>query len=173
MFWADIGPACKIYLQQWTLLLPVTVEAIEWIKSWLKRLIVNCLVNFTLLRYRCLTVAHILTHSVHLLGFRAKIGFKHKCQVRACDIGFKRLQIKARLQLWVAGRLHFDQGCGSGYFVNRFRFNTYHFHFRTYHFCFQQNLDFIRAWTLSHLWTCWQAWLSKPTAYDLQGHITS
>jgi len=30
-----------------------------------------------------------------------------------------------------------------------------------------------RAWTLSHLWTCWQAWLWKPAAYDLQGHITS
>jgi len=27
-----------------------------------------------------------------------------------------------------------------------------------------------RTWTLSHLWTCWQAWLSKPAAYDLQGH---
>ena len=53
----------------------------------------------------------------------------------------------------------FSQGCGSGYFVNRFRF--------------QQNLDSNRAWALSHLWTCWQAWLSKPAAYDLQGHITS
>jgi len=30
-----------------------------------------------------------------------------------------------------------------------------------------------RAWTLSHLWTCWLAWLSKQAAYDLQGHITS
>ena len=30
-----------------------------------------------------------------------------------------------------------------------------------------------RTWALSHLWTCWQAWLSKPAAYDLQGHITS
>jgi len=37
-----------------------------------------------------------------------------------------------------------------------------------------------RTWTLSepglylvsHLWTCWQEWLSKPAAYDLQGHIT-
>jgi len=29
------------------------------------------------------------------------------------------------------------------------------------------------AWTLSHLWTCWQAWLSKPAADNLQGHITS
>ena len=37
----------------------------------------------------------------------------------------------------------------------------------------QQNLDSNRAWALSHLWTCWQAWLSKPAAYDLQGHITS
>jgi len=41
-----------------------------------------------------------------------------------------------------------------------------------------QSLDFIRAWTLtepglSHLWTCWQAWLSKPAAYDLQRQITS
>jgi len=34
-------------------------------------------------------------------------------------------------------------------------------------------LDSNKAWTLSHLWTCWQAWLSKPAAYDLQGHITS
>jgi len=36
-----------------------------------------------------------------------------------------------------------------------------------------QNLDSNKAWTLSHLWICWQAWLSKPEAYDLQGHITS
>jgi len=36
-----------------------------------------------------------------------------------------------------------------------------------------QSLDSSRAWTLSHLWTCWQAWLSKPAAYDLQWHITS
>jgi len=37
-----------------------------------------------------------------------------------------------------------NQGCGSGYFVNRFRFHTYRFHF-------QQNLDSNRAWALSHL----------------------
>jgi len=30
-----------------------------------------------------------------------------------------------------------------------------------------------RAWALFHLWTCWQAWLSKPSACDLQAHITS
>ena len=58
------------------------------------------------------------------------------------------------------------QGCGSGYFVNRFRFHTYRFRFH-------QNLDSNRAWALSHLWTCWQAWLSKTAAYDLQGHISS
>jgi len=29
-------------------------------------------------------------------------------QVRVCDFRF-RLQIKTRLQLWVAGRLHFDK----------------------------------------------------------------
>jgi len=62
----------------------------------------------------------------------------------------------------------FNQGCGSGYFVNCFRFHTYRFRFR-----FQQNPDSNRAWALSHLWICWQAWLSKPAAYDLQGHITS
>jgi len=59
----------------------------------------------------------------------------------------------------------FDQGCGSCYFVNPYRFHTYRFHF-------QQNLDSNRAWALSHLWSCWQAWLSKPVAYDLQGHTT-
>jgi len=36
-----------------------------------------------------------------------------------------------------------DQGCGSGYFVNRFRFHTCRFH----RFRFQQSLDSIRAWT--------------------------
>jgi len=34
------------------------------------------------------------------------------------------------------------QGCGSGYFVNRF--HIYRFRFR-----FQQSLDSIRAWTLT------------------------
>jgi len=63
------------------------------------------------------------------------------------------------------------QGCGSGYFINGFRFHTYRFRF--HRFRFQQNLDSNRAWALSHLWTCWQAWLSKPATYDLQGHITS
>jgi len=58
----------------------------------------------------------------------------------------------------------FNQAFGSGYFVNRF-----HIH----RFRFQRNLDSNRAWALSHLWTWWQAWLSKPAAYDLQGHITS
>jgi len=42
--------------------------------------------------------------------------------------------------------LTYNQGCGSGYFVNRFRFHTYCFLFR-----FQQNLDSNRAWALSHL----------------------
>jgi len=39
------------------------------------------------------------------------------------------------------------QGCGSGYFVNRFRlrFHTYRFHFHR----FQQGLVSIRAWTLT------------------------
>ena len=37
-----------------------------------------------------------------------------------------------------------NQGCGSGYFVNRFRFHTYRFRF-------QQNLGSNRAWALSHL----------------------
>jgi len=59
-----------------------------------------------------------------------------------------------------------NQGCGSSYVVNRFRFHTYRFRF-------QQNLDSNKARALSHLWTCWQAWLSKPAAYDWQGHITS
>ena len=40
--------------------------------------------------------------------------------------------------------LTYNQGCGSGYFVNRFRFHTYRFRF-------QQNLDSNRAWALSHL----------------------
>jgi len=30
-----------------------------------------------------------------------------------------------------------------------------------------QSLGSNRAWTLSHLWTCWQASLSKSAAYDL------
>jgi len=30
-----------------------------------------------------------------------------------------------------------------------------------------------RAWTPSHRWTCWQALLSKPAAYDLQEHVTN
>jgi len=63
---------------------------------------------FTFLRFRCLAVAHILTHSVHL-ALGAKWGNKHKCEVRACDFWF-RLKIKAHLQIWVAGRLHFDKG---------------------------------------------------------------
>ena len=60
-----------------------------------------------------------------------------------------------------ASTVYYKQGCGSGYFVNRFRFYTYRFRF-------QQNLDSNGAWALSHLRTCWQAWLSKPAADDLQ-----
>jgi len=63
---------------------------------------------FTLLRYRCPAVAHILTHLVNL-AFGPKSGFKHKCQVRGSGFVF-RLQIEARLQLWVAADLHFDKG---------------------------------------------------------------
>jgi len=69
---------------------------------------VNYLVMFTLLRYRCTAVVHILIHSVNL-AFGPKSGFKHNCQVRAFDFGFK-LQIEDRSQLWVAGHLHFDKG---------------------------------------------------------------
>jgi len=41
-------------------------------------------------------------------------------------------------------RVHrtWTQGCGSGYFVNRFRFHKYRFRF-------QQSLDSIRTWTLT------------------------
>jgi len=82
---------------------------------------VNYSVMFTLLRYRCPAVAHILIHSVNL-AFGPKSGFKHTCQVRACDFGF-RLQLEARLQLWVTGHLYFDKGlqfcfmtdCNKGY----------------------------------------------------------
>jgi len=58
-------------------------------------IIVNYLVMFTLLRYRCPAVAHILIHSVNL-AFGPKSGFK--CQVRTCDF-WLRLQIEIRLQL--------------------------------------------------------------------------
>jgi len=44
-----------------------------------------------------------------------------------------------------------NQGCGSDYFVNRFRFHTYRFRFRFHRLRFQQNLDSNRAWALSHL----------------------
>jgi len=40
--------------------------------------------------------------------------------------------------------LDFYQGCGSGYFVNHFRFN----HFRFNHFRFQQSLDSISSMNL-------------------------
>jgi len=63
---------------------------------------------FTLLRYRCLAAAQSLTHSVDL-AFGPKSGFRHKCQVRDCDFGF-RLKIKARLRIWIVGRLHLDKG---------------------------------------------------------------
>jgi len=53
--------------------------------------------------------AHLDSLDTFGLAFGPKSGFKHKCQVRACDFGF-RLQIEARLQLWVVGRLHFDKG---------------------------------------------------------------
>jgi len=53
--------------------------------------------------------AHLDSLDTFGLAFRSKSGFKHKCQIRACDFR-SRLQIKARLQLWVAGRLHFDKG---------------------------------------------------------------
>ena len=33
IFWASFGPACKVFWQRWTLLSPVTAEAIELIKS--------------------------------------------------------------------------------------------------------------------------------------------
>jgi len=63
---------------------------------------------FTLHQYPA--VAHILTHSVHLAWLSGlNRAFKQKCQVRACAFRF-RLQIKARLQLRVAGRLRFDKG---------------------------------------------------------------
>jgi len=38
----------------------------------------------------------------------------------------------------------YNQGCGSSYFVNHFRFHTYRFHF-------QQSLESNKAWTLCHL----------------------
>jgi len=53
--------------------------------------------------------AHLDLLGIFGLAFGPKLGFKHKLQARACDFGF-RLQIKARLQLWVADRLHFDKG---------------------------------------------------------------
>jgi len=43
-------------------------------------------------------------------------------------------------------RYGFKQGCGSGYFVNCFR---YRFYFHTYRFHFQQSLDSIRTWALT------------------------
>ena len=53
--------------------------------------------------------AHLYSLGTFGLVFGLQSGFKHKCQVRACDFRF-RLQIKARLQLWVVGHLHFDKG---------------------------------------------------------------
>jgi len=53
--------------------------------------------------------AHLDSLGAFGLAFGPKSGFEHKCQVRACGFRF-RLQIKARLQLWVAGHLHFDKG---------------------------------------------------------------
>jgi len=41
---------------------------------------------FTVPHYRYLAAAQILPHSVNL-AFGPKSGFKHKCQVRTCDVG--------------------------------------------------------------------------------------
>jgi len=71
---------------------------------------VNYLVMSTFLRYQYHAVAHILGHLVNLAS-GPKSGFKNKCQVRAC-LSFRAgfwFQNKARLQLWVAGHLHFDK----------------------------------------------------------------
>jgi len=49
-------------------------------------------------------------------------------------------QTYAELTLCCSVELSCNQGCGSGYFVNRFRFHR---------FRFQQSLDSIRAWTIT------------------------
>ena len=41
---------------------------------------------------------------------------------------------------------YFQPGCGSGYFINCFRFHTYRFRFHC--FCFQQSLDSISSMNL-------------------------
>jgi len=76
-----------MFSQRRTLLLPVTVEAIEKLKSSIKLINYDLLVMFTLLRHQYPAVAHILTHSVNL-AFGLKSGFKNKCQDRA---GFRLL----------------------------------------------------------------------------------
>ena len=80
----------KFFLQRRTLLLPVTVEAIELIKSWPK--MINCEL-FSHFYFVTLPMPRSCAH-LDLLGtiglaFGPKSGFKHKCQVRACDFGFR------------------------------------------------------------------------------------
>ena len=53
--------------------------------------------------------AHLDSLGTFGLAFGPKSGFKLKCQIRACDFVF-RLQINARLQLGVAGRVRFNKG---------------------------------------------------------------
>jgi len=87
-------------------LLPVTVETIELTKN-------DCVLFSHFYYFATLPIARSCAHLVSLgtfgLACGPKSGFEYKCQVRACDFWF-RLQIKTRLQLWVAGRLHFDKG---------------------------------------------------------------
>ena len=84
---------------------------------------------------------HLDSLGIFGLAFGPKSSFKQKCQVRACDFG-SRFQTRARLQLWVAGRLHFDKGL-QFCFMSEF----------TIDYVFQA---FVKIkWTLRH-WSKWQ-----------------
>jgi len=71
---------------------------------------VNDLVISTLLRYRCLAAAHILTYWVHLAwlsGLNRALIINVRFGLMISGSGF---EFKTHLQFRVAGRLHFDKG---------------------------------------------------------------
>jgi len=84
MFRANSGSGYKLFSQRRIYLSPVTVEAIQLIKTSIKLLpvVANCVVNVSLLRHKYPAVAHILTSSVKL-ALRSISGFKNKCWAMA------------------------------------------------------------------------------------------
>jgi len=119
-----LGLHTKLFCQKGTILSPVTVEAIEFIKSWWS--VVNYLVTFsTMLRYRCPAVSHILTHSVNFAFFffrssdllkpllgRTSVHVVFGSQLRPCKPSALDLTIAntwVRSSSWVRGDTHNSQ----------------------------------------------------------------